>query len=62
MYYYIWWDHDVLLTYDANQWIEDFRMDGPTFFKLVDLVRDDLVVAENTFMSPISANKRNNLN
>ncbi|XP_066583021.1 uncharacterized protein [Prorops nasuta] len=39
-----WWDRDVLRTYDKDQWLQDFRMDIQTFFKLVDFVREEMDV------------------
>ncbi|XP_037950861.1 protein ALP1-like [Teleopsis dalmanni] len=53
-----WWDVEVLQFYDDEQWIADFRMNRQIFFRLVDLLKDKMAPAENTFVEGLSVEKK----
>ena len=53
-----WWDHIVLCTFSATDWLENFKMSKETFSHLCNRVRPSIERRSTQLRQPISVEKR----
>lgn len=53
-----WWEQFIRLTWDEEQWIENFRMSRATFFEIVEALRPRLQRQTTNMREPIPVEKR----